>query len=215
MVICRWNHIARHYAQYAPDYKRPVFRKDEVNAFVKETSTEEIDCMRVRAAEGHQTCSVFYDEDVSKFTNYIMKCGKKELARNLVENAFTHVKHIQIRKYQNETDEEKKIKILINPREVFHTAVINSTPKLDVTKIKKSGTWYHIPVGIKPKRAKFLAMKWLVEASREKEKNYPFEKQLATELIAAAEGHGKAVKKKTELHKLCEANRSYAHYRWT
>lgn len=74
---------------------------------------------------------------------------------------------------------------------------------------------FKVPVPITHKRAQFLSMKWLIEAAKEKERTLHFPETLANELIAASNNGGKAVKRKQELHKQCEANRAYAHYRWS
>ncbi|KAK6629337.1 hypothetical protein RUM43_003154 [Polyplax serrata] len=211
----RWGDQQREYSQYSPSFREPVIQLEEINKFIKEVPAEEVEFMKIKAATSHETCSVFYDPTVGKFINYVMRKGMKEVAREEVEKAFTTVKHIQLRKYNEEKDEEKKKQIILSPFEIFHKAIANATPSLKVTKIKKSGTWYKIPVGITPREAKIFAMKWFVEVSKDKEQGVPFYSTLANELVLASEGQGKAVGKKLELHKLCEANKSYAHYKWT
>ena len=182
---------------------------------LEEISFDEVKYFKIRASLSDQTCSVFYDDDKRKLINRVMKKGDKILARTLVNNAFTKIKHVQLRKYNKEKDESEKEKIPLNPLVIYHSAIKNLTPSLYLTKIKKSGTWYQIPVGIKPNEAKFRAIQWLLQATMEKSPVISFEKALADEILAAHEKRGKAFNKKLELLKMCEANRSIAHYKWT
>lgn len=142
-----------------------------------------------------------------------MKSGQKALARDLVEKAFENVKRIQLERY-NKANEQDRLKIETNPQNIFHKAVANSRPVLHVTPIKRGGATYQVPVPITEKRSYFMAMKWLIEAARDKERTVHFPEKLAWELVDAANNQGKVVRRKQELHKLCEANRAYAHYRW-
>nr|CAI5818136.1 unnamed protein product [Callosobruchus analis] len=84
-----------------------------------------------------------------------------------------------------------------------------------LTPIKRGGVKYQVPVPISEKKAQFMSMKWLIQAGQEKDKAVRFHLQLARELIDAANNTGRVIKKKHDLHKQCEANRAYAHYRWS
>jgi small subunit ribosomal protein S7 len=166
-------------------------------------------------ARNNDSCSVFHDDILSKFTNYIMKGGQKNLARNLVEKCFENIKRIQLERYNLATSEEEKAKIETNPIEILHKAVENCRPILSLTPIKRGGVKYQVPIPITEKRSYFLAMKWLIEASREKERTVHLPEKMAWELLDAAANQGRVVKKKQDLHRQCEANRAYAHYRWS
>lgn len=144
-----------------------------------------------------------------------MKDGKKVLARELVEKSFQNIKRIQIEKYHKCKSEEEKAQIELDPRVIFHQAIENCKPILALTPIKRGGVRYQVPVPITPKKSQFLSMKWLIAAATEKDRNTRFYDQLAYELIDAANNKGKVIKRKQELHKQCEANRAYAHYRWS
>lgn len=143
-----------------------------------------------------------------------MKSGQKVLARDLVEKAFENVKRMQLQKYHQATDEDKQ-KIELNPKTVFYRAVDNCKPLLQLAPIKRGGVTYQVPIPITEKRSQFLSMKWLISAAREKERTVHFPEKLAWELIEASNNQGRVVKRKQDLHRQCEANRAYAHYRWS
>jgi len=103
----------------------------------------------------------------------------------------------------------------LNPRKIFYDAVENCKPLLQLTPIKRGGVTYQVPVPITEKRSQFLSMKWIIDAAREKERTVHFPEKLAWELIDAANNQGKVIKRKQDLHRQCEANRAYAHYRWS
>lgn len=134
-------------------------------------------------------------------------------ARSLVEKTLEKIKRIQLQKYYKaQPGEESDIEI--NPREIFHVALQNVTPVLITKKVKRSGTWYDIPTVVLPKRARFVAMKYILESASEKGTKDRFVDVLAKEILDAYANKGKSVQRKTDLHKFCEANRAYSHYRW-
>ncbi|HFL8824188.1 MAG TPA: 30S ribosomal protein S7 [Candidatus Azoamicus sp. OHIO1] len=143
---------------------------------------------------------------LSKFVNYIMVCGKKSLAENIVYKALEIVKD----------------KTKVDPIVVFEKALEHIKPIVEVRSRRVGGATYQVPVEVKPKRAITLAMRWLVGSSRiRNEKNMIL--KLAFEIIEAADdnhsignsiGKGGAVKKREDTHRMAEANRAFAHYRW-
>lgn len=143
---------------------------------------------------------------LSKFINYIMVCGKKSLAESIVYKALDIIKD----------------KTKLDPLIVFEKALEHIKPIVEVRSRRVGGATYQVPVEVKPKRAITLAMRWLVEFSRNRsEKNMIL--KLAFEVIEAADdnhsignsiGRGGAVKKREDTHKMAEANRAFAHYRW-
>lgn len=169
----------------------------------------------IKPPRNNDSSSIFHDDLVSKFTNYIMKGGQKMLARTLVEKCFENIKRIQLEKYNKATTEDEKSKIQTNPVQILHDAIENCRPMLNVTPIKRGGVRYQVPVPITEKHSYFRACKWMVEASREKERTIHLPEKLAYELLDAASNQGRVVKRKQDLHRLCEANRAYAHYRWS
>ncbi|KAL0280041.1 UNVERIFIED_CONTAM: hypothetical protein PYX00_001455 [Menopon gallinae] len=174
----------------------------------------EIKLMRVKAAPTHATCSVFFDHDVHLFTNHLMKKGNRKLAKELVNEAFVRIKRIQLKKYYDAPPDEAD-KIELDPVKIFHEALRNVTPVLTTRSVIHSGVKYQIPTVVFPKMAKFLGMKFIIDAAGGKDKRDRFYASLAHILLSAYENKGLAVQKKLDLHKFCDANRVYAHYRWT
>lgn len=170
--------------------------------------------VRIRAALGYQTCSVFNDPIATKLINHIMRDGNKELARGLLEKCFLNIKRIQVKRYNTAKTDEERVNIETNPILLLHRAVENTRPLLDLMPIKRGGVTYQVPVPVSEKQSYFLAYKWLLDVAINKERTVHFPEKLAWEVIDAASGTGKAIKRKTDLHKQCEANRAYAHYRW-
>ena len=132
---------------------------------------------------------------VAKFINYVMRKGKKELARKIVYQAFEKIKE----------------KLKKDPIEVFEKAVKNATPELEVRPRRIGGATYQVPKVVPPERGRYLAMRWILEAARSK-KGKPMKEKLAEEIIAAFNNTGAAVKKKEEVHKMAEANKAFAHF---
>lgn len=140
--------------------------------------------------------------------------GKKKLARSLVEKAFENIKRKQIERYHLASSDAEKAKIELDPKVVLHKAIENSKPLLQLTPVKRGGITYQVPGPITENRSEFLAIKWLLEATNDKERTIHFPEQFAWELLDAANNTGKVVKRKQDIHRQCEANRAYAHYRW-
>ncbi|XP_058450093.1 small ribosomal subunit protein uS7m [Malaya genurostris] len=202
-------------SQYGPQYVDPVFKKETITALEETGEISQIANVPVKAARHNDTCSVFHSDLVSQFINYVMKNGDKQLARQLVEKGFENMKRLQLERYHlAETDEEKQ-SIELNPKVLLSRAVENCRPVLQLTPIKRGGVRYQVPVPITEKRSFFLAMKWLLEACREKERTIHFPEKMAWEVLDAAANQGKVIKRKQELHRQCEANRAFAHYRWS
>jgi len=138
---------------------------------------------------------VYNNEEVSKFINYIMRKGKKNIARKIVYGAFDIIK-----------EKTKK-----EPLEIFIEAIKNASPVLEVRPRRVGGATYQIPIEVKGERKLTLAMRWLIKAAKTK-KGRPMREKLAEELMSAANNTGWAVKKKEDTHKMAEANRAFAHF---
>jgi len=134
---------------------------------------------------------------LAKFINYVMREGKKELARKIVYQTFEIVK-----------EKTKK-----DPLEVFDSAIKNVRPLLEVRPRRIGGATYQVPRPVPQERGVALAMRWILEAARSK-KGKPMKIKLAEELISASENSGAAIKKKEDTHKMAEANRAFAHFAW-
>ncbi|KAJ1527265.1 hypothetical protein ONE63_008788 [Megalurothrips usitatus] len=209
----------KNYSVYPPNYVEPIYHPDQLKKLSSDERKELLH-KNIKPPLQNQNASVFFDPILRKFVNHVMKGGNKAMARQIIEEAFEKVKRIQIRKFHLEKDVKKQEVILTNPLEIFHKAVENCKPVLDVTPVKKGGVVYKVPVAVPDHKAQFLAFRWLVDSSREHEPRRShtgeyFSDRLAKELLDACDNLGKTIKKKVELHKLCEANKAYAHYRWT
>lgn len=140
---------------------------------------------------------IYGDRLVAKTINVIMKKGKKSLAERIFYRALDLVKE--------KTGED--------PLKVFKKAIDNCKPVLEVKSRRVGGATYQVPVEVRPERRVSLAIRWLVGYARERNEKSMIEK-LANEIIDAANNKGGAVKKKEDVHKMAEANRAFAHYRW-
>jgi small subunit ribosomal protein S7 len=139
-----------------------------------------------------------YDNQlVSGMINRLMKKGKKSTATRIVYQAFEMI--------------EERAKR--DPLEVFEQAVRNTTPRLEVKPRRVGGATYQVPVEVRPSRRISLAMRWLLSAARSRPGRTMADK-LAGELMDAANSSGAAIKKKEDTHRMAEANRAFAHYRW-
>jgi small subunit ribosomal protein S7 len=134
---------------------------------------------------------------VSEFINRVMERGKKSVATRVVYDAFDLI--------QERRNEE--------PLEVFEQAVRNASPVLEVKPRRVGGATYQVPVEVAPERRTSLALRWMLQAARDRG-GHSMADQLASELMDAASNQGSAVRKKEEAHRMAEANRAFAHYRW-
>ncbi|XP_043594654.1 28S ribosomal protein S7, mitochondrial [Bombus pyrosoma] len=201
------------YSVFPPNYVRPIYKKDEQEAILKETEDKKLDHVLIKPAYTSETCSDFHDKLVRKFTNYIMRKGKKKLARRLLDETFENIKIIKLNEYYNSPLEHRE-NIILDPKIIFYQAVENCTPILELQKILRGGITYQVPVPMNENRAQFLSMNWLIRSAQDKGNAEKLPDILAKEIIDAANNKGRVIKKKHDLHKQCEANRAYAHYRW-
>jgi small subunit ribosomal protein S7 len=134
---------------------------------------------------------------VAKFINKIMQRGKKSLAERVVYNAFDIIEG----------------RMHKNPLPIFEQAIRNATPVLEVKPRRVGGATYQVPVEVRPDRRLSLAMRWLIQSARARSGKSMAEK-LANELMDAANNTGATIKKKEDTHKMAEANKAFAHYRW-
>jgi small subunit ribosomal protein S7 len=139
----------------------------------------------------------YKDKLVSKFTNTLMFDGGKAVAEGILYGAFDVI-----------TDRFKE-----DPLEVFRKALDNVKPKLEVKSRRVGGATYQVPVEVRPERRVALAMRWLVMYARDRGEK-TMRERLAAELVDAAQLRGNAVKKRDDTHKMAEANKAFAHYRW-
>ena len=134
---------------------------------------------------------------VARLINRVMVCGKKSTAEKIVYSALQIIEQ-----------QERK-----NSVTVLEQAVKNATPLLEVKPRRVGGATYQVPVEVRPDRSLSLAMRWLIKSTRAREGKSMAEK-LAAELSDASQGRGATIKKREDTHRMAEANRAFAHYRW-
>ncbi len=139
----------------------------------------------------------FGDLVLTKFMNAIMLDGKKSVAESIVYGALDRV--------------EEKSKA--NPLEAFHAALDNVAPHLEVRSRRVGGATYQVPVEVRPERRQALAIRWLIIAARKRNETTMIDR-LSGELLDASNNRGSAVKKREDTHKMADANKAFAHYRW-
>ena len=139
----------------------------------------------------------FHDAVLAKFINALMEDGKKSVAEHIVYGAFERM--------QRRTGRD--------PIELFHEALENVKPPLEVRSRRVGGATYQVPVEVRPERRQALAIRWLIKAARGRNENTMVDR-LSGELMDAANSRGTAVKKREDTHRMAEANRAFSHYRW-
>jgi len=140
----------------------------------------------------------FHDRLVTKFVNNMMLDGKKSIAEAILYGALDIV--------EDRTKGE-------NPVEIFKSAIDNVRPHVEVKSRRVGGSTYQVPVEVRPDRQTALAMRWVITAARGRGER-TMRERLANELLDAANNRGAAVKRKDETHRMAEANKAFAHYRW-
>ena len=140
---------------------------------------------------------VYHSKTVTKFINKVMLSGKKSVAQRVVYDAFDTIRE----------------KTGQDPLEVFETALRNVMPVLEVKARRVGGANYQVPVEVRPDRRMTLGIRWLVSYARLRGEK-TMDARLSAELMDAADNTGAAIKKKEDTHKMAEANKAFAHYRW-
>jgi small subunit ribosomal protein S7 len=139
----------------------------------------------------------YADIVVTKFMNAVMTQGKKSVAESIVYGAFEVV--------QKKTGR--------SPIEVFHEALSNVRPAVEVRSRRVGGATYQVPVEVRPNRAQSLAIRWIIQMAKARSEHTMMEK-LSNEFLDASQNKGASVKKREETHRMAEANKAFSHYRW-
>lgn len=139
----------------------------------------------------------YHNETIAKFINKLMESGKKATAERIMYQAMGMIE-----------DQSRR-----NPVEVFEQAMRNATPMLEVKPRRVGGATYQVPVEIRGERRNALAVRWLIGSARKRSGRSMAEK-LAGELLDAAHGTGATIKRREDTHRMAEANKAFAHYRW-
>ncbi len=137
------------------------------------------------------------DVVLTKFMNSLMRDGKKSAAEGIVYGAFDRIEE----------------KMRTEPLRVFHDALDNVKPAIEVRSRRVGGATYQVPVEVRTARGQALAVRWLISAARARSERTMAER-LSAELMEAADNRGAAVKKREDTHRMAEANRAFSHYRW-
>lgn len=140
---------------------------------------------------------VFQDRLVTRFINSLMRDGKKNVARKILYQAFGVI--------EEKTNEE--------PIEVFKAALNNATPAVEVRSRRVGGATYQVPIEVRPDRGTALSIRWIIQAARSRN-DKSMALRLSRELIDASNNEGGAVRKKDETHRMAEANKAFAHFRF-
>jgi small subunit ribosomal protein S7 len=139
----------------------------------------------------------FGDELISRFVNSVLQDGKKNIARSIVYDALEQI--------GQKTEK--------NPLDIFKKAVDNASPLIEVRARRVGGATYQVPTEVRFERRTALAIRWLINYAQERS-DKSMSQKLAAELLAASSGEGGAVKKKEDVHRMAEANKAFAHFRW-
>ena len=139
----------------------------------------------------------FGDVVLTKFMNSLMMDGKKSVAEGIIYGAFDII--------ENKTSQD--------PVAVFHQALENVMPAIEVRSRRVGGATYQVPVEVRPDRRRALAIRWIISAARGRNENTMVDR-LSGELLDASNNRGTAVKKREDTHRMAEANRAFSHYRW-
>ena len=139
----------------------------------------------------------FGDPVLSKFMNCLMYEGKKSVAEGIVYGAFDRMAK------RSGTD----------PLRVFHDALTNVRPAVEVRSRRVGGATYQVPVEVRPERGQALAIRWIIGSARDRSE-HTMEERLSGELLDAANNRGAAVKKREDTHRMADANKAFSHYRW-
>ena len=140
----------------------------------------------------------YHSQLVSRLVNTVMTSGKKSLAQRIVYGAF---------------DELAEKNPQTNPMDVLQRAVDNAKPRLEVKARRVGGATYQVPLEVPVDRQQALAMRWLVDFA-DARKGIPLKQALAAEILEAFQGQGNAIRKRDEVHKMAQANKAFAHFRW-
>ncbi len=139
----------------------------------------------------------FQDLVLTKFMNAVMEQGKKSVAERIVYGAL----------------DKMEARAKSNPVQLFHQALENVMPAVEVRSRRVGGATYQVPVEVRPERRQALAIRWIITAARSRNESTMVDK-LSGELLDASSNRGNAVKKREDTHKMAEANRAFSHYRW-
>ncbi|KAF6201712.1 hypothetical protein GE061_004107, partial [Apolygus lucorum] len=145
-------------ARFAKEFQEPVHSVQALEELQNTGEGKKLTHVPIKAARSEVSTSPLYDPLLEKFVNFVMRQGKKELARYQVNKTLETVKRIQVEKYNNAKSEEEKAAINVDAMNIFHQAIENCKPLLQLKPIKRGGATYQVPVSITPNRAQFMSI---------------------------------------------------------
>ncbi|KAG9279211.1 28S ribosomal protein S7, mitochondrial [Astyanax mexicanus] len=213
LSLVRWTRYNPYYLEPEPNKDVYMIPESELTPEQKQLKEEKL-TRPIKAALSSTTSSPFDDPVISKFINMIMQDGNKVLSTEIVTQTLEAIKRKQVEKYHKAPAAEREA-IECNPYTIFHQALENCKPVIGLANIQKGSRTYQVPIPLTEKRRRFLAMKWIITECRDNKhrRTHMYEK-LSQELLSAFANEGNVIKRKHELHKMAEANRAYAHFRW-
>jgi small subunit ribosomal protein S7 len=200
-------------------YQEPLTNVDDLNA-LKELDPSKFKALTynpIKPLHHFKNNSLFFDEFLFRFESEMVIKGNRILARDLLNETLFQIKRIQLKKFNAIQDEEKRAEIELDPLVIFKQAFQNCKPVLNTKMIKRGGAKYQVPHPITEAQSISQTVKWMRDTIRDRPKprKIHFPEAFAKELLAAYHNEGKVVKMKNDLHKLCESNKAYVHYRWS
>lgn len=186
---------------------------------------EELKFENIRFASISETNSPLYDKTIESYIRTNMTNGRLDLFYELMHETLYKIKAIQYQRQRKiaekgtkiVNDDGEEVKSLeLNPVAIFHKALRNCEPLVITRKIKRGGAIYQVPFPLRSSQSEWFARKWLHQAvlERPKPRTTRYFDALAQEVLDAYEGRGKVIKRKDDIHRLADANKAYAHYRW-
>uniref|UniRef100_A0A663DS44 Mitochondrial ribosomal protein S7 n=1 Tax=Aquila chrysaetos chrysaetos TaxID=223781 RepID=A0A663DS44_AQUCH len=199
LALCRLTQVR--WSRYDPSYVEPEVNKELYRKPWEELTEEEKEKLELKAVQPIKAAPPSLSTSVFSENGVFVK-------------TLEAIKRKQLEKYHKAPEDEKET-IECNPYVIFHQALKNCQPIIGLSSITKGGKTYQVPVPLKDNRKRFLAMKWLITECREnKNRRMLMPEKLSQELLQAFNNEGPIIKKKHVLHKMAEANRAYAHFRW-
>lgn len=202
----------------------PIISKEQYEQEIEEGREQELKFKKVRFAHMSETCSSLYDAEYERFVRFFMVNSRKDLTYRIVDDAFAQIKTIQFNKIKKQQEQlaagqlkpEDAEQIEMNPLTIFKQALKNSEPAVVTKPIQRGGATYQVPHPLQRSQSEWFAIKWIINAvkDRPKPKKKHSAEALAQELLDAFYGRGKVIKRRDDMHRLADANRAFAHYRW-
>lgn len=222
----------------------PFLTQEQFEEALEKESLNELSFKPIRFARVWEYGSPLWDDDLERFTRYVMKGGRKGLAYDLMHQTFYGIKAIQYPKLRklrekettkaektladSRSDVDEKVassgsesqdtnyEVETNPLTIFKGALENVKPVVITKKVKRGGSTYQVPYPVRESSSDWFAVKWMIQAvlDRPKPREKHFPEVMSQELIDAFYNRGKVVKRKDDMHRLADANKAYAHYRW-